>query len=87
MQRFGINLYLKKIPEYGMKGKENKKTRKNICRNCGTSLVVQWLRLHASNASSPSLIPDWGAKILHDAWRGQKKNFFLIENEKELISL
>ena len=25
MQRFGINLYFKKIPEYGMKEKENKK--------------------------------------------------------------
>ena len=28
----------------------------------GTSLVVQWLRLHAPNAGDPGLIPSQGTK-------------------------
>ena len=36
----------------------------------GTSLVVQGLRLHASNAG---LIPGWETKIPHAMWCGQKK--------------
>ena len=39
----------------------------------GTSLVVQWLRLCASNAGSEDKIPGRGTKILHAPWRGQKK--------------
>ena len=39
----------------------------------GTSLVVQWLRLHASNTGGLGSIPGWGAKILHAVWCGQKK--------------
>ena len=31
----------------------------------GTSLVVQWLRLYASNAGGASSIPGWGTKIPH----------------------
>ena len=31
----------------------------------GTSLEVQWLRFHASNARGTSLIPGWGNKIPH----------------------
>ena len=38
----------------------------------GTSLVVQGLRLHASNTESTDLIPGWGTKIPHAAWCGQK---------------
>ena len=34
----------------------------------GTSLVVQWLRLHASNAGGSGLIPVWGIKIPHAMW-------------------
>ena len=40
----------------------------------GTSLVVQWLRLPASNAGSMSSIPGRGTKIPHAAQRGQKIN-------------
>ena len=29
----------------------------------GNSLAVQWLRLHASIAVGPGLIPGWGTKI------------------------
>ena len=31
----------------------------------GTSLAVQWLRLHAPSADGMGLIPGWGTKILH----------------------
>ena len=39
----------------------------------GTSLVVQWLRLHASGVGGTSLIPGQGTKIPHATWRGWKK--------------
>ena len=45
----------------------------------GTSLVVQWLRLHASNAGGAGLIPGWETKIPRAMWRGQK-----IEKVKKL---
>ena len=38
----------------------------------GTSLVVQWLRLHAANAGGTGSIPGGGTKIPHAAWCGQK---------------
>ena len=31
-------------------------------------LVVQWLRLHASNAEAAGLIPGEGTKVPHAAW-------------------
>ena len=37
-----------------------------------TSLVVQWLRLHAANTQSVDLIPGQGTKIPHAVWHGQK---------------
>ena len=40
----------------------------------GTSLVVQWLRVHSSNARGVGSIPGGGTKILHAAWPKQKKN-------------
>ena len=39
----------------------------------GTSLVVQWLRLHAPNAGGQGLIPGGKTKILHVTQSGQKK--------------
>ena len=39
----------------------------------GTSLAVQWLRLHASTAGHTGLIPGRGTKIPHAVWDGQKK--------------
>ena len=55
------------------------KTDKN-CKNkytenkatLGTSLVVQWLMLHASNAECMSLIAGQGTKIPHAAQCGQQ---------------
>ena len=38
----------------------------------GTSLVVQWLRLHAHKAGGAGSIPGWGTKIPHAAWNIQK---------------
>ena len=39
----------------------------------GTSLVVQWLRLHASTAGGGGSIPGQGTKIPHALGHGQKK--------------
>ena len=41
--------------------------------NTGTSLAVQWLRLHTPNAGGTGLIPGWRTKIPHAAWCGLKK--------------
>ena len=39
----------------------------------GTSLVVQWLRLHAYNAGNVGSIPGWGIKIIHACGTAKKK--------------
>ena len=39
----------------------------------GTSLVVQWLGLHASNAGDMGSIPGWETKIPHATWHAKKK--------------
>ena len=39
----------------------------------GTSLVIHWLRLHATNAGGMGSIPDQGSKIPHAVWYSQKK--------------
>ena len=44
------------------------------CRRRGASLVVQWLRLEASNAGGMGSIPAQGTKILHATQHGQKIN-------------
>ena len=44
----------------------------------GTSLVVQWLRLHSLSAEGTGLIPSQGTKIPHTKWHDQKKrNLYL----------
>ena len=43
----------------------------------GTSLVVQWLRLHPSTARGAGSVPGQETKILHVTWHGQKN--FLIK--------
>ena len=40
---------------------------------CGTSLVVQWLRLSASTAENESFIPDKVTKIPHIKVHGKRK--------------
>ena len=48
----------------------------------GISLVVQWLRLPASNAGDTSSIPGWGTKIptCHVVWPKKKleKLFYML---------
>ena len=39
----------------------------------GTSLAIQWLRLHTSSAGGGVSFPGRGTKIPHVMWRGQKK--------------
>ena len=36
------------------------------------ALVVQWLRLHALNAGSTGVVPNWGSKIPLAKWCNQK---------------
>ena len=45
------------------------KLSKNL--KTGTSLVVQWLRLHASTAGGMGSIPGWRTKIPHVTWGSQ----------------
>ena len=42
-------------------------------RQCGTSLVVQWLRFYTPDTAGMGSIPGWGTKIPHDAQNGLKK--------------
>ena len=61
----------------------------------GTSLMVQWLRLHILNAGTPSLIPGWETgstdhnyKILHAAtkiWCSQKKKKKKVAYDTEIL--
>ena len=37
-----------------------------------TSLVVQWLRLHDTNAGGTCSIPGWGTKIPYAMWCSRK---------------
>ena len=55
-------------------------------QNRDTSLVVQWLRLSASNARGMGSIPGQGTKIPHAMWHSQNKqtkNVYNINRERE----
>ena len=43
--------------------------------NMGTSLAIQWLRLHASNSGGIDLSPGQATKIPHVMQCSQKKRF------------
>ena len=45
----------------------------SLSLNLGTTLEVQWLRLHASTAGGAGSIPGQGTKITHAARHSQKK--------------
>ena len=56
----------------------------------GTTLAAQWLRLHTSNAEVMGSMPDWGIKISHATWRGQKNKRiydFIIKGMKHRHTL
>ena len=54
----------------------------------GTSLVVQWLRLHASNARDMGSIPGQETKLLYATWCGQEilKKINDFKNKKRWVS-
>ena len=43
-----------------------------------TSLLVQWLRLHASTVGGMGSIPRWGTKIPHAVWCSQKNHVCIL---------
>ena len=50
-----------------------KSLKKNLFKKVGgTSLVVQWLGLHASNAGGVGSVPGRRTKIPHATWHSQK---------------
>ena len=62
---------MKRQPMDGKKIYANDATDKRVIS--GTSLVVQWLRLCASNAGGADSIPGRGTKIPHAMQCGKKK--------------
>ena len=68
--------------------RENKLGLSSSCQNIhpGTSLVVQWLRLHAPNAGAPGSIPSQGPRshmpqlkipcAATKTWHSQVKKYF-----------
>ena len=52
----------------------------------GTSLVVQWLRLHIFTAGSTGSIPGGRTKIPHATRHGQKKKFPFKKLKKVCLS-
>ena len=52
--------------------------------NSGTSLVVQWLRLHVPNAGGGSSTTGWETKIPHAMGHSQKKKRYTLQR---LVSL
>ena len=52
------------------KCKQQNKTEKT---KGGTSLAVQWLRLHTSNAVGLGSIPGQEAKMSHAVWHSQRR--------------
>ena len=47
----------------------------------GTSLAVQWLRLHASTAGGAGSIPGWGTKIPHAGQSGEGQEAHTKKNQ------
>ena len=54
------------------------------CHPRGTSLVVQWLRRHASNTGDAGLIPGQGTKIPRALWCRQKLKNKKLKREKKM---
>ena len=55
----------------------SQKQQTKICE-VRMALVVQWLRLHALNAGSTGVVPNWGSKIPLAKWCNQK-NIYVCE--------
>ena len=52
-------------------------------KQCGTSLVVQWLRFSTPDTAGMGSIPGWGTKILHDVQNSLKKKGQLKKRKKK----
>ena len=52
-------------------------------KQCGTSLVVQWLRFSTPDTVGMGSIPGWGTKIPHDAQNGLKKKKTIKKEKKK----
>ena len=59
----------------------NKMTKIYLKEQCGNSLAIQWLGLHASTAGDTGSIPGQGTKILHVIQRSQKGKNLKIKRE------
>ena len=59
----------------------------SLITSLGTSLVVQWLRLHTSPVGGEGLSPGWGTKIPHTTWHGQEKKKGKQRLDKKIISI
>ena len=57
-----------------------------VIKHCRTSLVVQWLRLHASNARDTGLIPGQETKIPHALQCGQEKKKKLQPHRLKIVA-
>ena len=54
--------------------RREKRSKEKFNTMSGTSLVVQWLRLHALNAGGPGSIPGQGTKIPHAPTKPTHRN-------------
>ena len=63
------------LPQYLLGRKHSVNVASNTNNNIGTSLELQWLRLHAPNAGGMGLIPGGGTKAPHPSQHqcGQKQ--------------
>ena len=52
-------------------------------KSLGTSLAVQWLRVHAPNTEGTGLVPGRETKIPHAAWYGLNKMKNLVLDPSE----
>ena len=60
---------------------------KNESGTLGTSLVIQWLRLHSCIVGGMGSIPGEGSKIPRAAWCSQKNRERKKERKKESVAL
>ena len=49
----------------------------------GTSRVILWLRLHASNAGGVGSTPGGGTKIPHAVWCSQNRKNYIKKKKKK----
>ena len=63
------------------------RTQLQKIKTSGTSLVIQWLRLWASNEGDMGCIPGWGSKIPHAPWCGKTKKEIKKKKKEKIKNL